>query len=167
MYKGVYGRKDRLVQQKRHDVYRNGRKPPEPTICPDCGAVFSGGRWAWVDEAVDAVNETKCPACQRIADNLPAGIVEVLGTFFDEHREEVIGLIRNTESLEKGEHPLERIITIKDRDHGLEITTTGVHVARRIGDALSRSYQGNLEFTYGDAEKTIQVSWVRNNGESE
>ena len=161
MYKGVYGRKDRLVQQKRHDVYRNGRKLPEPTVCPDCDAVFTGGRWAWLKEAVDPVSESRCPACQRINDNLPAGIIEVQGSFVEAHREEVIGLIRNTESLEKGAHPLERIMTIEDQDHGLAITTTGVHVARRIGDALSRSYQGNLSFTYGDAEKSIQVTWAR------
>ena len=167
MYKGIYGRKDRLVQQKRHDVYRSGRKPPEPTQCPDCEAVFSGGRWTWNDSNREPVNESRCPACQRIADNLPAGIVDVVGSFVEEHRDEVVGLIRNTESLEKGAHPMERIMDIRDLDDGLSITTTGVHVARRIGDALSRSYHGSLDFTYGDAEKSIQVTWQRHDIDEE
>lgn len=165
MYKGVFGRRDRLVQQKRHDVYRNGRKLPDNTSCPDCEAVFLGGRWAWSDNSHEPENAQRCPACQRIADNLPAGVIDVLGSFVDEHRDEVVGLIRNTESLEKGAHPMERIIAIEERDGGLAITTTGVHVARRIGDALSRSYHGNLDFTYGDAEKFIQVTWVRDDSE--
>lgn len=160
MFKGVFGRKDRLVQQKRHDVYRSGRKLPEPTVCPDCNAVFSGGRWNW-SEANSSAKTSRCPACQRIADNLPAGIIKIRGSFVREHRDELVGLIRNTESLEKGAHPLERIMSISDQGDGLQITTTGVHVARRIGDALSRSYHGSLDYTYGDAEKSIQVSWVR------
>ncbi len=160
MYKGVFGRKDRLVKQKRHDVYRNTRKLPEPTVCSDCSAVFTGGRWTW-SEMPEEANETRCPACQRISDNLPAGVVEVRGSFLERHRDEVIGLIRNTESLESGAHPLERIMSISTNSLGLAITTTGIHVARRIGDALSRSYQGELSFTYGDAEKSIKVVWER------
>ena len=33
-------------------------------------------------------------------------------------------------------------------------------MARRIGEAVARAYQGNLNFTYGDNEKTIRVQWV-------
>ena len=52
-------------------------------------------------------------------------------------------------------------MAISEVPGGLEITTTGVHVARRIGDALGRSYQGDLNFTYGAGEKSIKVSWSR------
>jgi hypothetical protein len=41
------------------------------------------------------------------------------------------------------------------------IRTTGIHVARRIGDALSRAYQGELTLDYLDGEKSIRVSWER------
>ncbi len=92
---------------------------------------------------------------------MPAGILSLSGSFLQEHRDELIGLIRNVEALEKGEHPLERIMSIRENDDGLEVRTTGVHVARRIGDALGRSYQGDLNFTYGNGEKSIQVSWRR------
>jgi len=41
------------------------------------------------------------------------------------------------------------------------VTTTGVHLARRIGEALSRSYKGEFSFQYGDGEKTLRVYWER------
>ena len=160
MYKGVFGRKDRLVREKRHDVYRVDKKLREPSACRECGAVFTDGRWSWGDPA-ETTTTTTCPSCQRIADNVPAGILKLSGSFLADHRSEIVGLIHNVEALEKGEHPLERIMAISEVPGGLEITTTGVHVARRIGDALGRSYQGDLNFTYGDGEKSIKVSWSR------
>jgi len=46
MYKGLYERKDRLIKEKRHDVYRERIKCPEPTLCTECGALFLNGRWS-------------------------------------------------------------------------------------------------------------------------
>jgi len=158
MDKGKFGRRDRLVQEKQHDTYREGKKRTEPTVCSECGAVFVGGRWAWTEAPVGAVKDV-CPACLRIADNFPAGFVEMKGAFFEQRRQEIMNLINNEEKQEKGEHPMERIMAIEaGSDHTL-VTTTGVHIARRIGEAVARAYQGDLEFTYGDNEKTIRVQW--------
>jgi hypothetical protein len=41
------------------------------------------------------------------------------------------------------------------------ITTTGIHLARQIGEALTHASQGDLEFTYGDGEKSIRMIWHR------
>jgi hypothetical protein len=160
MDKGQYGRRDRLVKEKRHDAYREWGKWPEPTACTECGSLFLDGRWSWKPPPADA-NKVVCPACQRIADDYPAGSVEISGPFFQQNREELLNLVRNEEKLEKGERPMERIISIADEgDHTL-VTTTGVHIARRIGEALSRAYQGDFSFQYGDAEKSIRVYWSR------
>lgn len=72
----------------------------------------------------------------------------------------ILNLIRNAEKQEKGEQRMERLITILDKEHTL-ITTNGIHLARRIRDALSHAYQGNLDFIWGDAEKSIRVTWSR------
>ena len=160
MDRGVYGRKDRLIKERRHDPYRERGKCPEPTRCTQCGAVFAGGRWTWQTIEGQA-HETICPACRRIADNYPAGYVELNGQFFEEHHEEISNLVLNEEGREKSERPLERIITIKDdNDHAL-VTTTGVHIARRIGEALARAYGGELSFQYADGERSIRVFWQR------
>lgn len=48
--------------------------------------------------------------------------------------------------------------------HGVDhtaITTTGIHLARRLGEALAKAYKGELSFHYADAEDTIRVSWQR------
>lgn len=154
-------RRDRLIQQERHDTYQERGKWPEPTACSECGLVFMEGRWSWLKAAADA-NTVVCPACQRIRDKFPAGFIEIRGEFFDSHQEEINNLIRNLETQEKEEHPLERIMTISvETDHTL-VTTTGIHLARRIGEALKHAYQGNLDFSYGDAEKSIRVVWSRN-----
>jgi NMD protein affecting ribosome stability and mRNA decay len=160
MDKGQYGRRDRLIQEKEHDTYREEKKWPEGTVCTICGAVFSEGRWTWKGPIVEA-NKVVCPACRRIADNYPAGFVEMKGSFFPGHKEEILGLLRNEEKVEKDEHPLERIMAIEEEEGKTLVTTTGIHIARRLGEALVHAYQGDLLFTYGDGEKTIRVLWER------
>jgi NMD protein affecting ribosome stability and mRNA decay len=159
MDKGKFGRRDRLVKEKHHDTYREDKKRSEPSVCPGCGAVFTGGRWTWTEEPEGAA-KASCPACQRIADDYPAGYVELKGGFFQQRREEILNLVSNEEKVEKGEHPLERVMSITPEKDQTMITTTGVHIARRIGEAVTRAYQGELNFTYGDNEKTIRVQWV-------
>lgn len=154
------GRQDKLIQEERHDTYKEQEKWPEPTVCSGCGAVFIEGRWAWWEPA-DKAHIIVCPACRRIKDGFPAGYLEIKGGFFDSHRKELLGLIHNLEAQEKGEHPMERLMAITtEKDHAL-ITTTGIHLARRIGEALKHAYQGDLDFTYGDGEKSIRMTWVR------
>ncbi len=160
MDKSQVARRDRLIQEERHDTYQERGKWPDPTACSECGAVFLEGRWSWWEAAPNA-HAIVCPACQRIKDAFPAGIIEIRGRFFDSHREEINNLIHNLEGQEKGAHPMERIMSITtEGDHAL-VTTTGIHLARRIGEALKHAYQGELDFTYGDAEKSIRVAWCR------
>ncbi len=154
------GRRNRLIQEERHDAYQQKKKWQEPTVCSECNAVFLEGRWAWWEPAINA-RRIVCPACQRIKDKDPAGRLEIRGSYFVHHQDEVLNLIRNTESKEKDAHPMERIMGItSEEDHSL-LTTTGIHIARRIGDALQDAYQGELNFTYGDAEKSIHMVWSR------
>jgi len=148
------------MQEKRHDAYKEWGKCSEPTVCSECGALFLGGRWSW-NEPPEYANKTICPACQRIADNYPAGHMVLEGQFFEQHHEEILNLLHNEEKLEKGEHPMERIMSIVDEEGQTLVTTTGVHLARRIGEALAWAYQGDLDFKYGDAEQSIRVSWSR------
>ncbi len=154
------GRHDKLIQEKRHDTYQEREKWPEPTVCSECNAVFLEGRWAWLEPS-DKANTIVCPACQRIKDAFPAGYLEIKGAFFDSHREELLGLIHNLEAQEKGEHPMERLMAITAEEDQTLITTTGIHLARRIGEALQHAYEGDLDFTYGDAEKIIRMTWIR------
>ncbi len=153
-------RKDRLIQERRKDVYLGTSTLPAESICTSCGAMFINGRWSW-KEMVNPAKKTVCPACRRISDNYPAGYVEIKGSFYSGHEKEISNLIKNTEKLEKMKHPLERIMKIKLNKNNATLTTTGIHIARRIGEALARSYQGNFFFQYGEGEKSIRVYWER------
>ena len=160
MSKGMSRRSDRLLKEKRHDAYKDEGKLPEPTLCVGCGALFSRGRWSW-GEIKGKVHESSCPACQRIADKYPAGYVEMKGRFFQEHQDEILNLARNIEQQEKSERPLERIMSIEEQPDQAVLSTTGVHLARRIGDALSRSYKGDLTIHYVKEDQDIRVVWQR------
>ena len=160
MHKGLLDRKDRLIQEKRHDVYQEGHKWPESTRCTECGALFVKGRWTW-QEPPETVSDAICPACRRIADHCPAGYIEISGPFFPVHHEEILNLIHNVEKQEKGEHPLERIMMITTEQEPILVTTTGLHLARRLGEALTHAYKGDLSFRYADDETSIRVYWQR------
>jgi len=155
-------RKDRLVQERMHDVYLVRGKWPEPTFCTECGAVFSRGRWSWekLSSSLTA-HQIICPACRRIADRYPAGYIEIKGEFFTGHRDEILNLIERVEQQEKGRHPLERLMSLAPEGDHLLVTTTGTHLARRIGQALARAYKGELTFDYAPADQHIRVYWQR------
>ena len=160
MDKGSFGRKDRLVQERGHDTYHARAKLSDPTACPECGAVYMKGRWVW-SEAPEGANKALCPACRRVADRFPSGHIEMKGSFFSNHRDEILNLVQNVEQKEKARHPMERIMAIDDFANGALVTTTGIHLARGIGSALSSAYCGDLTVKYLNSETCVKVSWVR------
>jgi NMD protein affecting ribosome stability and mRNA decay len=153
-------RKDRLIKDNRKDTYIDQIALKDFAACSKCNAVYTNGRWTW-KTTEHITSKTTCPACRRISDNYPAGYIEIKGNFFLSHSTDILNLVNNVERLEKSERPLERIILINEGKNKTVITTTGIHVARRIGEALSRSYQGNYNFKYADGEKSIRVFWER------
>jgi NMD protein affecting ribosome stability and mRNA decay len=148
--------RDELV----HDTYKLKKGMIGPARCPDCGAVFRDGRWQWGTVAADA-HEERCPACHRIHDHFPAGYVTLAGEFLAVHRDELLQLARSREAREKAEHPLERIMNIEDVEGGISITTTGIHLARDIGEAMHAAYKGKLEYHYNKQENLLRVHWTR------
>ncbi|SMF79848.1 hypothetical protein SAMN06265365_1354 [Tistlia consotensis] len=142
------------------DPYQRQRKLHEPTACPDCGAIFHQGRWQWGDTPEGAESEA-CPACRRIADDLPAGIVTLAGAYVAGHRDEILGLARRQEELEKPEHPLNRIMRVKEEAGAIEIATTDIHLPRRIGEALHHAFGGELALDYEPDGYFLRARWSR------
>lgn len=160
MDNGNFGRKDRLLKERRHDVYRNRSKLPQASLCTECGAAFCGGRWTW-EHPSHCQNETLCPACRRVREHMPAGEVMISGPFFMTHHDEIMNLVRNIEKSEKTTHPLERIMELKDQPESMMVTTTGMHLANGIGRALASAYKGSMEVKYLDGEHYVKVCWTR------
>ena len=149
-----------LRDERVHDAYKSSKHLRAPAHCPDCGAIYVDGRWRWGSVASGAHAE-RCPACHRIHDHFPAGFVTLSGAFLAAHRAEIEQLVRHREGREKAQHPLERIIAIEDTADGILITTTGIHLARALGDALEAAYKGQLDYHYNDQESLLRVQWTR------
>lgn len=157
------GRSERRIAgraQRDHilDPYQAQQKLQEPTACPQCGAVYHHGRWQWGQRPAGA-HEDLCPACRRINDRLPAGTVTLHGDIAQRHKNEIMALARNEEAAEKGEHPLNRIVGIEETDDGLVISTTDIHLPRRIGEALKRAFHGELDMHFDEAGYFVRVDW--------
>lgn len=139
-----------------------GSAPDRPmhrsTRCPECGVLHHQGRWRWGLLYIDAEQET-CPACRRIADHNPSGILIVSGPPVAARRDEILWLIHRQEALERQEHPLHRIMDVAEHDGGLSITTTDVHLPRRLGLALEQAFRGALDLRPQEGAHFALVHW--------
>lgn len=159
MFKGLFSNNDQQQPSSVKDI--DHLHYIEPSVCNECGASYINGHWSWYETAANPV-QTVCPACRRVSGNYPAGDVTLSGLFFKHNRNEILDLIRNIEAQENGQYPMERIIHIMDRENQVLITTTGIHLARKIGDVLSGMYDGTLEVQYDTSDKFVHVNWRRN-----
>lgn len=152
-------RHDNLFQERVHDAYKVQGKLPEPSVCSECNAVFHEGRWQWLPAPVKAHKAT-CPACHRIHDHFPAGFLTMKGEFFESNRDEIMHLVHNHEQRERQEHPLQRIMATEEKEGATLVTTTDIHLARGLGEALHHAYQGELEYHYNPEQNLLRVSWT-------
>ena len=136
-------------------------------VCTKCHTVYFKKRW-YIDEdlyqkkiLMKKIEKVLCPACRKIKDNFPGGIVRLRGAFLNDHKDEIINLIRNEEERARGFNPLERIIKINDVDDGLEVTTTNEKLAQRIGKSLHKAYQGKVVYKWSNDTKLLRADWER------
>lgn len=155
------GRHFQVLDDPMHDPYQARAKLQDPSVCDSCGAVYHQGRWQWGTPVANALHAT-CPACRRMQEHAPAGYVTIEGPFACSNRAELLNLVRHLEDREKSEHPLQRVMAIEEQqDDKLLITTTDIHLARDIGEALENAYKGELDFHYNKDEYLLRVHWRR------
>ena len=155
-----HSHQNRIIQAHNEDPYRIPKKWPEPTHCDECGAIYSQGRWVWGQASTDSIAH-RCPACSRIKDKTPAGILTLRGTYIEQHKQEILNLITNVEQQERLAHPLERIMSIDDQQQSLSISFTGTHMAKATGNAIHHAHQGNLEIHFGEQDSPMRITWQR------
>lgn len=160
-YKSDRRHSGRAQMDNIQDTYKRSAKPPEPAVCPQCGAVYHGGRWQWSERPAGA-EELLCQACHRINDRYPAGILTLTGPFVAAHRDEMIHLARHKEEAERSEHPLNRIMSIEgEAPDRLVISTTDIHLPHRIGEAVTRAYHGTIGEHFDEGGYFVRVTWHR------
>lgn len=151
----------RAQQDAPQDPYKLIKKPHEPTVCPQCGAVYHEGRWHWAERPADA-HEELCQACHRINDHFPAGVVTLSGPLVALHKDEMLRLARHQEEIEKHDHPMNRIIDIDDGTvDRIVINTTDIHLPRRIVEAQKRAWHGETNFHYDENGYFVRANWHR------
>jgi hypothetical protein len=150
------------LEEEIHDPYRTPRKARSPARCSDCGAVYRKGRWSWERLVPSPPTSLVCPACRRIRDRYPAGEITIGGRFFVDHADEALSLVRNVEDAEHRAHPLQRIIAVTRKAGKAIVTTTDLHVARRIAHALEDAWGGRLATHYDEGGYFVRITWERN-----
>lgn len=137
-------------------------------VCKECRAVYQQDRWS-LDEKILAeavgsgdVRYDICPACEKLRDRQPGGIVTLCSDFIALHREEILNLIHNEDTRARNVNPLERVMEIRDEgENQLIVTTTNEKLAQRIGRALYRAYNGQVQYQWMDDSKQARVRWTR------
>jgi hypothetical protein len=150
----------RALDDPRHDPYAARQKLADHTLCPNCGAVHLGGRWQWTLATAGSPRQI-CPACRRIRDGMPAGRLVLQGPYVAAHAAELVRLARRQGELERAEHAMHRIIDIDQQGERIEITTTDIHLPRRIGEALERAHDGDLTLDFGADAYEVRAHWQR------
>jgi hypothetical protein len=138
------------------------------SVCGGCRAVYMNRRWyAEGDAYKSSVNNREmtqviCPACLKIRDNFPGGIVTLKGDYVLPHKADLMNLIRNEEERARGLNPLERVIAIKEDGFGsIVISTTNEKLAQRIGRAIRKAFHGEVAYHWSHDNKLVRVDWVR------
>jgi hypothetical protein len=149
------------------DPYVVQAGPEEKRVCTECSAIYIGQRWYLKDQAekeklrTENVHLTVCPACRKIHDKAPGGVVHLSGNFIREHKEDIMNLIHNEGDRAKAVNPLERIMGIEGNDGDFSIMTTNEKLAQRIGRALHKAYSGAVAYKWSGDNKLVRVSWQR------
>jgi hypothetical protein len=148
----------RSITRKSRDPYVRDAKHADAVVCDHCGVVGHGGRWYWGAPPLGEVRGGSCPACERIRDRAPAGSLR-LSAAMRERRDEVVRVVRSLEAAERLEHPLERLIAVTDRRGQLWVSTTGIHLARRIASQLARRFHAKPRIRF-DRDHEVRIDWA-------
>jgi NMD protein affecting ribosome stability and mRNA decay len=136
--------------------------------CTGCHAIRRNKRWHMDEKEYAALTRRRgtagrerCPACRKIADGFPSGVVLLRGGYLREHREEILKLARNEEKRAMGFNPLERIMSVKEVGDKVEIATTDEKLAQRIGREVRKACRGTVEYKWSEDSKLLRVNWAR------
>lgn len=149
------------------DTYQTKGEVKEAAVCTGCHAIHWNKRWyvegdpAALELHGHVTGKVLCPACQRMQDNNPAGIVTFTGTYLLEHEEDILNTIKNTEEKARMKNPLARIMEIAQEKDRLTVTTTEDKLAQKLGRDVYKSHRGALEYQWSQDDHFVRVNWMR------
>lgn len=143
------------------------------SVCKECRSVYMNKRWYADNSLYEYVIkaggrlEMLCPACRKIKDDFPSGVLTLKGAATAPFRKELMNLIKNEEERARGINPLERVISIREDGVGdIVICTTNEKLAQRLGRAVKKAFHGEVEYTWSHDNKLVRVDWSRETAEA-
>jgi NMD protein affecting ribosome stability and mRNA decay len=164
---GISDKRGRVKTSSDPYISEEGLK--EPALCESCRGVYRNKRWSRDVEAYTElsksadVHRVTCPACLKIAEGYPEGIVTLYGDYLWEHEEEIRNLLHNEEEKTTAKNPLARIIRITREGEALRIEATEEKLAEHLGRTLHKAHQGDLAISWDSDHDLCRVTWKRDN----
>jgi hypothetical protein len=138
------------------------------SLCGSCRSVYRNKRWYADPDLYEALRKDAratdmvCPACLKIRDNFPGGIVTLKGSYVVTHRQGLLNLIRNEEERVRAVNPLERVMSVREDGFGqLIIATTNEKLAQRLGRSIGKAFHGKVSYNWSHDNKLLRVDWER------
>jgi NMD protein affecting ribosome stability and mRNA decay len=163
-----------LVRALDHRGVRTDKSPPvsaertyrDPTVCDACGAVYSRKTWrASLAREGNALRRgaarATCPACLQVGEGKGFGRVLVSGTWLAEHEDELRRRVANVAARARHTQPERRVVAIRRRGGGLEITTTSQKLAHRVVRELQKAFGGQVAYAWSDRDGALRATWTR------
>ena len=155
------------MAERSTDAYRQKLGSTETAICKKCGMIYRNKRWL-LDEAElnrlsveSGVTKVLCEACQRMADDNPAGVVTLSGSYLQEHENDILNMIKRTEARSRTKNPLGRIMEINQEGNVLTISTTEDKLAQKLGREIYKAHRGELHYQWSHDQEFVRVNWSR------
>lgn len=155
------------MAERSTDVYLPKGGSREVALCSKCSAFYWNKRWS-SDAAGLSTAQTEagtanvvCPACQRMHDDNPAGVLTLSGDYLLQHENEILNMVKNVEAGIRAKNPLARIMEINQEKSLLTISTTDAKLAQKLGKEVYKAHKGELHFKWSQADSFIRVNWTR------
>lgn len=139
----------------------------EPAVCQTCQAIYRQKRWQldpllFRKLSVDpAAHWVTCPACQKVAERYPEGILTLRGSYLWNHEAEIRNILENTLARFAARNPLERVISMQRSGDAMVIETTDNKLAEQLGRSLQRAHSGDLQIDWQGTPVVCRVQWQR------
>lgn len=153
--------KGQMAARSPKDTYLPKRGLQEGTLCKGCGIVYRNKRWQLESGRENITCEVLCPACQRVEDHNPAGVVSLSGPYLAAHKEEILNSIKHMEAKSREKNPIGRIMDITEEDGHITVTTTEDKLAQKLGREVYKSQRGELHYMWSHDLNQVRVEWSR------
>lgn len=153
------------IDRRNADPYQNDAGLKEPCLCQECHSIYRQRRWLVDPKEADRLADAPethwvvCPACRKIAEKYPEGLLTLEGRYLWQHEEEIRNMLTNEVTRLRQRNPLERVMRMERREEALVIETTDQKLAEHLGRAVQRAHRGELHIDWGG--DACRVEWNR------